>query len=102
MRIEVPVNDQSIYELKTESGRTYLVRCPGTDLYDDKEDLFCFVVEGNTEELVAFLNPKRIVSFTKRADLPIPEKAIKPHRVLNLMNRRFGEGVYGFQQRVLE
>lgn len=47
LKIEVPENDQSVYELKTESGETHLIRCPGTHLDDEKEGLFCFVLEGS-------------------------------------------------------
>ena len=45
LKIEVPENDQSVYELKTESGETHLIRCPGTHLDDEKEGLFCLCLK---------------------------------------------------------
>lgn len=33
LKIEVPENDQSVYELKTESGETHFVRSPGEGAY---------------------------------------------------------------------
>lgn len=73
LKIEVPENDQSVYELKTESG----------------------------EERVMFSNTKVIASFHKRPEIKIPEHALKPRQVLDLMLSDPGEGAYGFQLRVL-
>ncbi|WP_165656931.1 hypothetical protein [Sutterella wadsworthensis] len=101
LKIEVPENDQSVYELKTESGETHLIRCPGTHLDDEKEGLFCFVLEGSGEERVMFSNTKVIASFHKRPEIKIPEHALKPRQVLDLMLSAPGEGAYGFQLRVL-
>lgn len=102
LKIEVPENDQSVYELKTESGETHLIRCPGTHLDDEKDGLFCFVLEGDSEECVMFSNTKAIISFEERAKIPVPEGALRPRHVLDLMVRSPGEGAYGFQVRVLE
>lgn len=101
LKLEVPENDQSVYELKPESGQTHFVRCPGTFIDEEKEGLFCFVVDGDREALVMFSNTRAIVEFTKRPDVRIPNKALRPSCVLDLMQSHPGKGAYGFQLRVL-
>lgn len=41
-KFEVPENDQSVYEITTESGNRYLIRCPGTASSDDADSVYAF------------------------------------------------------------
>lgn len=102
LKIAVPQNDQSIYELTTESGKKYFVRCPGMHLDDEREGLFCFLVEDDLETPVMFLNVQSITSFVRRPDMKLPQNANTPRWVLDLMSHAPGEGVLGFQTRILE
>lgn len=65
-KFEVPENDQSVYEITTESGNRYLIRCPGERSYetDDtlRDALFAFRVINGNEQLVQLRNLDLIVS----------------------------------------
>ncbi len=38
IKFEVPEDGQSVYEIRTKSGKSYLVRCPGTISPESDED----------------------------------------------------------------
>lgn len=98
-KFEVPENDQSVYEITTESGNHYLIRCPGERSYetDDKlrEALFAFRVADGNEYPVHIHNLNLIVSAIRRPDLPIGK--IRPRCIGDLFWVRPGEGAYSFQ-----
>lgn len=98
-KFEVPENDQSVYEITTESGNRYLIRCPGERSYETgdtlREALFAFhVVDGN-ECLVHIHNLNLIVSAIRRPDLPVG--MVRPRRMGDLFWVHPGEGAYGFR-----
>ena len=102
IHFEVPSNDQSVYEITTESGRKYFVRCPGMCSPDDeaKDGLMAFLVEDGKERTVMLWNLKRIVSFTRRPDLPVGKN--RPASMYDLMLVRQGQGAYSFLHYDLE
>ena len=59
-KFEVPENDQSVYEITTESGNHYLIRCPGERSYETdgtiRDALFAFRVINGNEHLVQLRN----------------------------------------------
>lgn len=97
LQISVPENDQSVYELTTKSSKTFLVRCPGSNVESETDALFCFVVEGDAETLTMFSDTDEIATFVKRPDVNVPAKALHPSRVLDLMSHHPDEGAHGFR-----
>lgn len=102
LQISVPNDDQSVYELTTKSGKTFLVRCPGTFVESEKDGLFCFVVKNDVETPTMFTGTEQIASFVKRPDVKIPTNAMHPSQMSDLMIRHLGEGAHGFQAHPLE
>lgn len=102
IQFAVPQNDQSVYEITTESGRKYFVRCPGmcTPEDENKDGLMAFLVEGGSERTVMLGNLKKIVSFTRRPDLPVGKD--QPESMYDLMFVRPGQGAYSFLHYDLE
>ena len=98
-KFEVPENDQSVYEITTESGNRYLIRCPRERSYetDDtlRDALFAFRVINGNEQLVQLRNLDLIVSAIRRSDLPIGK--LRPRRMGDLFLVHPGEGAYGFR-----
>ena len=95
LKIAVPQNDQSIYELTTESGKKYFVRCPGQAFDEgDNDGMVAFLVEGGGERPVMLREMHKIVSFIRRPDLPIPENANCLSSMLDIFTRRPGHGAY--------
>lgn len=98
-KFEVPENDQSVYEITTESGNHYLIRCPGERSYETdgtiRDALFAFRVINGNEHLVQLRNLDLIVSAIRRPNLPIGK--LRPRRMGDLFWTRPGEGAYGFQ-----
>lgn len=85
LKIEVPENDQAIYEIKTVSGSTLFVRCPGTDTTKTAAGFLAFLVEPSGERLVVIHDLEKIVAFTRRADLPLPDQAQRVRSVSDLL-----------------
>ena len=98
-KFEVPENDQSVYEITTESGNHYFIRCPGITS-DDADSIYAFHCFDGKEQLVMLFNLDRIASFTRRPDLPIG--ALRPRYMYDLNSSRFGEGLLGAQPLLLE
>lgn len=69
-KFEVPENDQSVYEITTESGNRYFIRCPGERSSKDGS-LFAFLVEDGNERPVKLSRLDLVTSFTRRPDLPV-------------------------------
>jgi hypothetical protein len=99
-KFEVPENDQSVYEITTESGNRYLIRCPGTASSDDADSVYAFHCFDGKEQLVMLFNLDRIASFTRRPDLPTG--ALCPRCMYDLNSSQFGEGLLGAQPLLLE
>ena len=97
MKIEVPANDQAVYELTTKSGRKYLVRCPGEN-WDgrSRSGVMAFLIEGSAERAVMLHELDLVVDFVRRPDVPLCAGARKPERMGDLMCRRPYEGVISF------
>ena len=102
IKFVVPQNDQSVYEITTESGRKYFVRCPGMRMPEDenKDGLMAFLVEDGKDRPVMLWNLKKIVSFTRRPDLPVGEE--RPESMYDLLFVRPGQGAYSFLHYDLE
>lgn len=96
IKFDVPLNDQSVYEITTENGNKYFIRCPGMSSPEDENDdgLLAFLVEKNGERPAMIFNLHKIVSFIRRPDLPIGKN--RPESMYDLMSRRLGEGAVGF------
>lgn len=97
-KFEVPENDQSVYEITTESGNHYLIRCPGERSFesDDKvrDGMLAFLVVNGNERAVMLRHLSCIANVTRRPDLPVGKT--RPLHMGSLMWRRPGEGVVGF------
>lgn len=97
-KFRVPENDQTVYELKTKSGKSYFVRCPGQRFTDHEGNprigIPAFLVNNGKESTVMLHNLDKIVSITPRPDLPIGD--IRPRFVEDLMWVSPGKGCYSF------
>lgn len=100
VKFEVPENDQSVYEITTESGNHYFIRCPGVASSDDADSVYAFLCIDGNEQLVMLFNLDRIASFTRRPDLPIG--ALRPRSMYDQNSSRFYEGLLGAQPLLLE
>ena len=102
IKFVVPQNDQSVYEIITDSGKKYFVRCPGMCSPEDenKDGLMAFLVKGGSEQAVMLRNLKKIVSFTRRPDLPVGKN--RPASMYDLMLVHPGQGAYSFLHYELE
>ena len=97
LEIVIPRNDQSIYEIKTTSGKSYLVRCPGQSFPEnDQGGMLAFLVEEAGERTVMLRDMSKISSFVRRTDLQVSEDAERPESMYDLLSRRPGQGARGF------
>lgn len=96
IKFEVPEDDQSVYEIRTKSGKSYLVRCPGTISPESDEDGMFALQIGVIEKPVCIQNPSIIESFTRRDDIEPPAGCMKLRSMGDLWFRQPGEGIHGF------
>ena len=98
MKIEVPANDQAVYELTTKSGRKYLVRCPGASWNgDDRSGVPALLVEGEVEMFVMLRGLSLVTSLVRRPDVPVRAEAQKPAKARELFWKRRSGGAAGIQ-----
>ena len=102
LKFSIPQNDQSVYEITTESGHKYLVRCPGMCAPEDENDdgLLAFLIDDGRERTVMLRNLKKIVSFTRRPDIPVGKG--QPTSMYDLLLVQPGQGTYSFLHSDLE
>ena len=97
-KFEVHCNDQTVYELKTQSGRSYFVRCPGERSFNHegqpRDGMLAFQVTNGHERTVMLHDLDRIVSATPRPDMPSGKN--RPERMSDLFFVLPGEGSHSF------
>lgn len=85
LEFQVAPGDQSVYEITTDSGKKYLVRCPGVKSTDLRcGALMAFLIGNACEQPVMLRDLDKIVSFTKREDLTSNDPR-RPERMGDLL-----------------
>ena len=84
LEFQVAPGDQSVYEITTDSGRKYLVRCPGVKSTDLRDAMMAFLIGTACEQPVMLRELDKIVSFTKREDLTSTDPR-RPERMGDLL-----------------